>query len=585
MNSFGIVIACCKWDIRYAKACLASIRYFLRDVPVCFLVDGPASLCDSIKKSDPHVIVLSVDSLHNPWLRKACRGYGHTKMAALWEAPFDACLYLDADTCVWGDILSTIPDAQYDLIIDRHEIHPASCQPGCARTHVDDKEFAWQFFNPEKLSVHFPEFDFGAHRDRYAITGTFFFRRGAMDLAAYQQAWVLQQEDSEFFYKGEQGILNFLIFRGVQKNELRVYSMPFQVLALPRTGEEMRLEYSPLCLTGKKPLKPAVLHFVEKPHIFTRSARGATMNHFRLQYLLQIEGLPRWKALWKMALEDITHITRQFWYYKCLRPYVLANGLKRRLRKLFRWLSRVPLTMRVRSKQTGYITYLDLFRNFGLVARRQNEIEEFRSFGLLLDRFRPEIFWDVGANIGRYSLFFLSRRPNGSVLAFEPDVRNLNLFYRTARRNALSSIKIVPKAVAGQTGETTFFLDDIHGATGTIIPNNFFILDRYGATPKPMRVQTTTLDEQLQENEGPDLIKIDVEGAELSALEGGRCMLERYLPVILYHASINRGETATLLNNLGYRLFTARTLRSIDYPAGTTIALHEQKHLGGQRFL
>jgi hypothetical protein len=117
MNSFGIVIGCCETDIHYAKACLASIRYFLRDVPVCFLVDGPASLCDPIKKSDPHVHVLSNDSLHNPWLRKACRGLGHTKMAALWEAPFDACLYLDADTCVWGDILSIIPDAEYDVII------------------------------------------------------------------------------------------------------------------------------------------------------------------------------------------------------------------------------------------------------------------------------------------------------------------------------------------------------------------------------------------------------------------------------------------------------------------------------------
>jgi FkbM family methyltransferase len=202
-----------------------------------------------------------------------------------------------------------------------------------------------------------------------------------------------------------------------------------------------------------------------------------------------------------------------------------------------------------------------------------------------LDRFRPETFWDVGANIGLYSLFFLSCRANGSVLAFEPDVRNLQLFNRTVRRNVLSSIKIVPKAVAGQTGEMTFILDDITGATGTIIPNNLATLDRYCATPKSMRVQTTTLDEQFRENQGPDLIKIDVEGAELSVLEGGRSMLERSLPVIFYRAAINRGETATLLSNLGYRLFDARTLQSIDYPAGTTIALHEQKHLDGQRFL
>jgi len=295
MNSFGIVIGCCKTDIRYAKACLASIRYFLRDVPVCFLVDGPATLCDSIKKSDPHVIVLSNDSLHNPWLRKACRGWGHTKMAALWEAPFDFCLYLDADTCVWGDILSIIPDAEYDLIIDRQ------------RTY-SDKEIALWGFDPQKLSVHFPEFAYGAYRDRYANSGAFFFRRGAMDLAAYQQAWALQQQDSDLFVCGEQGIWNFLVFHGVQRKELRVHSMQFQVIPYEHTEG---VEYSPLCLTGKKPLKPAVLHYCyKKPDIFTRSAEVAPMNHFRQQYLLQIEGLPRWKALWQLALEDKQYVTR-----------------------------------------------------------------------------------------------------------------------------------------------------------------------------------------------------------------------------------------------------------------------------------
>ena len=61
----------------------------------------------------------------------------------------------------------------------------------------------------------------------------------------------------------------------------------------------------------KRLLKPAVLHFCgKKTHIFMRSARAATMNHFRLQYLLQIEGLPRWKALWRLVLEDIQYI---FW--------------------------------------------------------------------------------------------------------------------------------------------------------------------------------------------------------------------------------------------------------------------------------
>ena len=167
-------------------------------------------------------------------------------------------------------------------------------------------------------------------------------------------------------------------------------------------------------------------------------------------------------------------------------------------------------SLSVRSKQTGHIVYVDLFRNFAFVARREYEIEQCRSFDLLLDRFLPKVFWDIGANIGLYSLFFLSRRPNGSVLAFEPDLRNLYLFNRTVRRNALSAVKIVPKAVDRQAGETTFFLDNITGfldnitgATGTIVPNNFFISDQYGAIPMQMRIKTTTLDEQLRENEGP----------------------------------------------------------------------------------
>jgi FkbM family methyltransferase len=252
---------------------------------------------------------------------------------------------------------------------------------------------------------------------------------------------------------------------------------------------------------------------------------------------------------------------------------------------LFRRLSGVPLTMPVRSKQTGYVVYADLFRNFAFVARREYEIEEWRSFVQLLHHFRPKVFWDVGANIGLYSLFFLSRRPTGSVLAFEPDLRNLRLFNRTVHRNALSSVKIVPKAVDRQVGETTFFLDDITGASGTIVPNNFFISDQYGASPMQVRVKTTTLDEQLRENEGPDLIKIDIEGAELSALEGGCSMLERHLPVVLYEASINPSQTASLLKNFGYKLFNARTLQSIDDPAYTTIALHQQKHLGGRHTL
>jgi hypothetical protein len=91
-------------------------------------------------------------------------------------------------------------------------------------------------------------------------------------------------------------------------------------------------------------------------------------------------------------------------------------------------------------------------------------------------------------------------------------------------------------------------------------------------------VETTTLDEQLHENVCPDLIKIDVEGADLAVMEGGRNMLERCRPIIFYEAS-NFLKTRLLLENLGYKLFDGRTFQPIGATgAFNVVALHQQKH-------
>src|ERR1700730_10505865 len=248
---------------------------------------------------------------------------------------------------------------------------------------------------------------------------------------------------------------------------------------------------------------------------------------------------------------------------------------------IFRQLSRFPVTVPVKWKETRYVIYVDLFRNLQFVIRRKWSEP---SFAFLVDCFRPRIFWDVGANIGLYSLLFLSRNSRGTILAFEPDKRNVDLLTRTTRRIALS-MKIVPKAVDQQSGETAFFIDDLTGATGTIIPSHIFISSQYGVTAiLQTKVNTTTLDEQIHENNGPDLIKIDVEGADLAVLEGGRHMLERYLPIVFYEATAaNVNQTRRLLERLGYKLFNAETLQAFDDTyAYDLVALHREKHLDRQ---
>lgn len=297
MCSFGIVIACCKSDVHYARACLQSIRYFLGDVPVCFFVDGKASLLDAVR-NDENVRIMPISSLNDQWLRSNCVGWGHPKMAALWEAPFEKFLYLDADTIVWGDVLSAVSLEGYDFVVDQQ------------RVYEDDEIGKW-FFNIEKVRKFYPDFDYAAFRDRYACSGTFFASRKRMDLAAYQEAYALQKNNDALFFPGEMGIWNLLLFYGAQKGTLNIGSVRFQVIPMDHSEDEMRNEYSPSVLGRGNALRPAVLHFCgKKAHIFSSSSRVAAMNYFRMQYLQLHDGHSVCQAVFRMAIEDIYFV---FW--------------------------------------------------------------------------------------------------------------------------------------------------------------------------------------------------------------------------------------------------------------------------------
>ena len=63
---------------------------------------------------------------------------------------------------------------------------------------------------------------------------------------------------------------------------------------------------------------------------------------------------------------------------------------------MVRRLSNIPLTVPVRSKQTGYVVYLDLFRNFAFAMRRQYEIENPDHLACSWTVFIPGFFGTLG---------------------------------------------------------------------------------------------------------------------------------------------------------------------------------------------
>jgi Methyltransferase FkbM domain len=61
----------------------------------------------------------------------------------------------------------------------------------------------------------------------------------------------------------------------------------------------------------------------------------------------------------------------------------------------------------------------------------------------------------------------------------------------------------------------------------------------------------------------PDVLKIDVEGAELEVLEGASDLLKRKGPVIICEVSPERSEKVTdLFKRFGYKIYDADTRRA-----------------------
>lgn len=160
-----------------------------------------------------------------------------------------------------------------------------------------------------------------------------------------------------------------------------------------------------------------------------------------------------------------------------------------------------------------------------LQALREGSAESF--MGSLFARLVKTgmVVLDVGAFLGQYSLLAARRvGPTGQVYAFEPDPRNFPFLMRNLQRNALSDrVVVLPYAVADRPGEQTLFLDPAVGSGSSL-----FFRRRQNVSGTP--VTCVALDEFLDASVVVDVIKLDVEGGELRALNGMEKTVQRGSP-------------------------------------------------------
>lgn len=184
----------------------------------------------------------------------------------------------------------------------------------------------------------------------------------------------------------------------------------------------------------------------------------------------------------------------------------------------------------------------------------------------LMERLRPgETVYDLGANNGFLSLLAaVCVGEEGLVCSFEPLPANAARIDKLMIINGISGTgrqqrEVTPRqitvrmAVAERCGSSRFFVSAVAeagvGASG-YTPS----LIRRGRTEE-IEVETTTLDNFAATHRGPDLVKMDIEGAEVMALTGARRLLAERPPrtwlIEVHSAELDRGVREILGEN-GY---------------------------------
>ena len=182
-----------------------------------------------------------------------------------------------------------------------------------------------------------------------------------------------------------------------------------------------------------------------------------------------------------------------------------------------------------------------------------------------LHRHNITIF-DVGANKGQTAEKYHGKFPNAEIYCFEPFPDSVISLKKKFCNDA--RVHIVPKAVSEKSGRTTFYVNELD-ETNSLLPRP--ISDRRYYPKKAelkntIEVEVIALDDFISDNDIKvvDILKFDIQGGELMALNGARNLLKTggvlliYTEIMFiphYEGSPLFHEIWSFLVSYGYSLF------------------------------
>ncbi len=156
------------------------------------------------------------------------------------------------------------------------------------------------------------------------------------------------------------------------------------------------------------------------------------------------------------------------------------------------------------------------------------------------------IVFDIGAHVGFYTLLAsILVEDEGGVFSFEPFPRNLGYLREHVKINRRDNVRIFDAAVGGAGGRALFKQgQDSSRSTGYVCAHG------------DLHVQVVALDEMFMQGQlpAPNVIKMDIEGGEVEALEGAKQILRSARPVIFLatHGAEIKQKCCEILQKEGY---------------------------------
>ena len=276
MRIEGIVLSCYIRDVYFTRVCVASIRYWYPHIPIWLL-------------KDHHCGDFSTREIENKWnvqvypgLQKDL-GWGFGKLEVLTSSPARRLLLLDSDIVFAGRVIDRLEQFNEDFVVESFD-----------ETKIEEQFFSLSGLRQVDQAFEFPGYGFNTGQI-VATTGKL-TKQDFESLVNWQTRSIIH---TEVFKMGEQGLLNYMVLRNVQKRKVTIRREPFMVWP----GEASRAEHIQLKHIDPEGRQQQLIHWagLRWGKTLDEMPRSEILLHFERMYYQRVR-FGSWLKRWRLSI-------------------------------------------------------------------------------------------------------------------------------------------------------------------------------------------------------------------------------------------------------------------------------------------